>query len=49
VDNIEQEYNRLADKGVVFRNKPTPTHGGIAAVFEDTCGNLVQLFQLQQP
>ena len=31
--------------GVVFRTKPTKTGGPTIAVFEDTCGNLIQLVQ----
>ena len=31
--------------GVVFRMEPTQTGATTIAVFEDTCGNLIQLFQ----
>lgn len=44
-DDIEKDYARLKDKGVIFRKTPTKTQWGIEAVFEDTCGNLVQIIQ----
>jgi catechol 2,3-dioxygenase-like lactoylglutathione lyase family enzyme len=44
--NIEQEYERLKNLGVVFRNEPKQTEWGIEVVFEDGFGNLVQLHQV---
>jgi len=44
--DIQSEYLRLKDLGVVFKKSPTKTEYGIEAVFEDTCGNLIQLQQL---
>ncbi len=46
VDDIEQEYNRLTALGVVFRKAPTKMDYGMESIFEDTCGNLIQLIQL---
>ena len=46
VENIEDEYERLKSKEVVFTKEPTQTDWGIEAVFDDTCGNLIQLLQL---
>lgn len=46
VDDIQAEYERLGALGVVFRGEPVDTGGAVIAVFEDTCGNLVQLYQL---
>jgi predicted enzyme related to lactoylglutathione lyase len=43
--DIQKEYERMKNLGVVFRKEPTKTHHGTEAVFEDTCGNLIQLFQ----
>lgn len=43
--DVQREYERLSNAGVVFRQTPTPTEAGLAAVFDDTCGNFVQLFQ----
>ena len=45
VEDVEKEYARLAAQGVVFRTPPTRNEVGMEAVFEDTCGNLVQLYQ----
>ena len=46
VDDIQAEYERLKDRGVVFRKEPTRTEYGIETVFEDTFGNLIQLHQV---
>jgi catechol 2,3-dioxygenase-like lactoylglutathione lyase family enzyme len=46
VEDIQKEYARLKDLGVVFTMKPTVTTGSIIAVLDDTCGNLIQLTQL---
>ena len=45
VDNIEAEYERLTKLGVAFTMKPTKSIGAVIAVFNDTCGNLIQLHQ----
>jgi catechol 2,3-dioxygenase-like lactoylglutathione lyase family enzyme len=45
VDDIQGEYERLKKLGVVFRQEPTQMGPTTQAVFEDTCGNLIQLFQ----
>ena len=45
VDDVEQEAARLKGLGVVFRQEPTRTEHGTVAVFEDTCGNLIQIHQ----
>lgn len=46
VENIEEEYSRLEKKGVVFSMKPTPMGPVTLAVFNDTCGNNIQLLQV---
>ena len=43
VDDIEAEYERLVAKGVRFVQPPTDLGPVIAAVFDDTCGNLIQI------
>ena len=43
--DIQAEYARLQAKGVVFRTPPTPAGPVTVAVFDDTCGNLIQLHQ----
>jgi predicted enzyme related to lactoylglutathione lyase len=44
-DDIQAEYERLQGVGVTFRQGPTKEDYGTVAVFEDTCGNLIQLMQ----
>jgi catechol 2,3-dioxygenase-like lactoylglutathione lyase family enzyme len=45
VDDIEKEYERMQARGVVFKQKPTPAGPVTLAVFDDTCGNLIQIYQ----
>lgn len=44
--DIQKEYERLTKHGVVFRTKPTKMGPVTVAVFDDTCGNLIQLHQV---
>ena len=46
VEDIQKEYERMKKLGVVFRMKPTKTGEATVAVFDDTCGNLIQLYQV---
>lgn len=43
--DIQAEYDRLTALGVQFRSPPTQMGPVIVASFDDTCGNLIQLFQ----
>lgn len=43
VDDLEAEYERLTAKGVTFTQPPTDIGSAVVAVFDDTCGNLIQL------
>jgi catechol 2,3-dioxygenase-like lactoylglutathione lyase family enzyme len=43
VDDVEAEYERLRSLGVRFTQEPTNLGPATTAVFEDTCGNLVQI------
>lgn len=43
--DIRQEYERMKQLGVVFRMEPTAMGPVTVALFEDTCGNLIQLAQ----
>lgn len=45
VADLQHEYERLRERGVVFRTEPTQAEWGTFAVFEDTCGNLIQIHQ----
>jgi predicted enzyme related to lactoylglutathione lyase len=49
VDNVQQEYERLKGLGVKFTMEPTNFGMSSAAIFDDTCGNLIQIFQLNTP
>jgi len=46
VADIQQEYERLQALGVRFTMPPTPMGPATIAVFDDTCGNLIQIAQL---
>lgn len=43
--DIAAEYDRLRQQGVVFRSEPLPMGPVTSTVFEDTCGNLINLVQ----
>lgn len=45
VADIYQEYERLSANGVTFTMKPTTMGEFTIAVFDDTCGNLIQIIQ----
>ncbi len=45
VEDIQKEYERMEKLGVVFKTKPTKMGPVTVAVFDDTCGNLIQLVQ----
>jgi len=43
VDDVEAEYDRLRAAGVEFTQPPTDFGNVTVAVFDDTCGNLIQI------
>jgi catechol 2,3-dioxygenase-like lactoylglutathione lyase family enzyme len=45
VDDIEAEHRRLAELGVSFAQPPLDIGDAIVAVFDDTCGNLIQIVE----
>ena len=45
VDNVQDEYERLVKLGVEFSVKPTQMGTVKIAVFDDTCGNNIQLVE----
>lgn len=47
VDDTEAEYNRLKNAGVSFSMPPTQMGVTILAVFDDTCGNNIQIYQIK--
>ena len=46
VKDLDAEYERLTAAGVEFTNPPMTAGGAKMAVFNDTCGNLIQLIEL---
>lgn len=47
VDDIGAEVARLKDKGVQFTVAPMDAGAVMMAVFDDSCGNLIQIVQLK--
>jgi predicted enzyme related to lactoylglutathione lyase len=45
VSDIEAEFARLRARNVAFTQEPTKMGPVTVAVFSDTCGNLIQLYQ----
>ena len=45
VDDVHRECDRLRRLGVVFQTAPTRTGPTTIAGFDDTCGNLIQIFE----
>ncbi|ANM28509.1 hypothetical protein ABI59_01020 [Acidobacteria bacterium Mor1] len=45
VEDIEAEHKRLTDLGVAFTQPPMKYGPVTTAVFDDTCGNLIQIVQ----
>jgi catechol 2,3-dioxygenase-like lactoylglutathione lyase family enzyme len=43
VDDVQAEYERLTGLGVTFTQPPTQMGPVTTAVFDDTCGNLIQI------
>ena len=43
VDDVHAEAKRLRRLGVRFTQEPLATEGVTTAVFDDTCGNLIQI------
>jgi catechol 2,3-dioxygenase-like lactoylglutathione lyase family enzyme len=47
VDDVQAEFDRLSALGVRFTQPPTPMGPVTTAVFDDTCGNLIQIAAMQ--
>jgi predicted enzyme related to lactoylglutathione lyase len=45
VPDVRAEYERLRALGVTFTQEPQTAEWGTTAIFDDTCGNFIQLFQ----
>jgi catechol 2,3-dioxygenase-like lactoylglutathione lyase family enzyme len=46
VDDIQKEFERMKSLSVVFTMEPTKTGPVTMAIFDDTCGNLIQMYQV---
>jgi catechol 2,3-dioxygenase-like lactoylglutathione lyase family enzyme len=46
VGDIQKEYERMKNLGVEFTMEPTNMGPTTAAIFNDTCGNLIQMYQV---
>src|SRR3989338_5194470 len=46
VADVQKEFERLTRLGVKFPQKPAHQGPTIQAVFDDTCGNLIQIYQM---
>lgn len=49
VDDVGAEYERLTGRGVRFTMPPTDVGTAVVAVFDDTCGNLIQIIEQKRP
>ena len=45
VTDIQSEYKKLTALGVQFKNEPMDVGSAVVAMFDDTCGNYIQLFE----
>jgi catechol 2,3-dioxygenase-like lactoylglutathione lyase family enzyme len=46
VDDVHAEFQRLRGLGVRFTQEPADMGGVTTAVFDDTCGNLIQIVKV---
>jgi catechol 2,3-dioxygenase-like lactoylglutathione lyase family enzyme len=46
VGDVHKEYDRLKTLGVEFTMEPTKMGGAVVAIFNDTCGNLIQIYEV---
>lgn len=45
VDDVQATCDRLQARGVVFQSAPVRVAGQTIAVFDDTCGNWIQIYE----
>jgi predicted enzyme related to lactoylglutathione lyase len=43
--DIQKEYETLKAKGVAFKGEPKKTEEGMQVLFDDTCGNFIQILE----
>lgn len=49
VDDLAAAHAELANRGVTFTQEPIQMGPNKVAIFDDTCGNLIQLVQVGAP
>ncbi|GAB3226438.1 VOC family protein [Glycomyces halotolerans] len=49
VENVRAEYDRLRELGVKFTQEPLTMGPVTTAIFDDTCGNLIQIAEMTPP
>ena len=47
-DDVQRDYERMKAAGAEFTRPPTKVTGSTVAMVNDTCGNLVQIAQLDR-
>jgi len=47
VEDVKNEYERLKSLGIIFKMEPAEMGPVTIAVFNETCGNLIQIAQKQ--
>jgi predicted enzyme related to lactoylglutathione lyase len=47
-DNVQADYERITARGAAFTMPPTDVTASKIAMVNDTCGNLIQITQLQK-
>jgi predicted enzyme related to lactoylglutathione lyase len=47
-DDVQRDYERMKAAGAEFTMPPTKVTGSTIAVVNDTCGNLIQIAQLER-
>ena len=45
VEDCQAEYKRLVDLGVEFRSEPVDAGDAVMATLDDTCGNLIMIYE----
>lgn len=46
VNDVQKEYERMKNLGVEFTMEPTNMGTTTVAILNDTCGNLIQIYQI---
>ena len=45
VDDCQAEHDRLVGEGIAFTQEPVDVGTAVMAIFDDTCGNLIQIIE----